>query len=344
MCSSYSCCLWSLPLKMTSRGICQVTILWLPFIDDLGMSISPWDLLGTAGDSSSALLACVSLGLHLWGGEDTFLAMHPLPIGPCRVEEERDNSTILRYLRELSTLSEISDCGLPIGWLIPPLSGGMRDSARGQQCSQWTNPRGHNLRHSGPDWSQAVPVSGVGPSPQPPTTARIQLPQHLPPVHTAAQKGDRWAYWGFSFCLELSLGLFLVPGFLLSAQLVLYWCFDWLLMRLLNSSCYYTLIDGMFPVHFFSQLRAPTSPWESRRNQWMSCLSSHQDCGKSESPGLTECPPEPQIRRRQKPLPKLSSWASKLHFALCWELLWRPTLGWWLLSLVETEKENVTSA
>ena len=168
MCSSYSCCLWSLPLKMTSRGICQVTILWLPFIDDLGMSISPWNLLGTTGDSSSALLACVSLGLHLWGGEDTFLAMHPLPIGPCRVEEERDNSTILRYLRELSTLSEISDCGLPIGWLIPPLSGGMRDSARGQQCSQWTNPRGHNLRHSGPDWSQAVPVSGVGPSPQPP--------------------------------------------------------------------------------------------------------------------------------------------------------------------------------
>ena len=47
MCSSYSCCLWSLPLKMTSRGICQVTILWLPFIDDLGMSISPWNLLGT---------------------------------------------------------------------------------------------------------------------------------------------------------------------------------------------------------------------------------------------------------------------------------------------------------
>lgn len=52
----------------------------------------------------------------------------------------------------------------------------------------------------------------------------------------------------------------LVPGFLLSAQLVLHRCFDWLLMRLLNSSCYYTFIDGMFPVHFFSQLRAPTSP------------------------------------------------------------------------------------
>lgn len=93
---------------------------------------------------------------------------------------------------------------------------------------------------------------GVGPSPSAPTTARIQLLQQSPqftPLHRKEiDEHTEGAHSAWS--CRLDSFLFLVSS--LSAQLVLYRCFDWLLMRLLNSSCYYTFMDGLFPVRFFS--------------------------------------------------------------------------------------------
>lgn len=42
---------------MINKVICEVTVLQLPFIDNLGMSINPWDLLGD------------SLVIHLFTGD-----------------------------------------------------------------------------------------------------------------------------------------------------------------------------------------------------------------------------------------------------------------------------------
>lgn len=103
------------------------------------------------------------------------------------------------------------------------------------------------------------------PSPQCPTTTRILLLPHSQPIHTLAQKGGEHSEGAHSsWSCHFDSFLYLVPSCLPS-----WYCIDaflLLLLGFLNSSWYYTFIDGLFPVHFFSQPRTPASPWQSRRS------------------------------------------------------------------------------